>query len=182
MKLYKRIALLTAVTLAVALPVIAGSVKSWSGGETITSADLNATVTHIHNKAERSLVNADINASAAIAHSKLATPSLLPKAWGVVSPICTGACTIAQEASSPGDISTVVRNSTGDYTVTLATARADTTYFAITSVITTNDVVCHTDPPTSTTVFKVVCRTSDPSVGAAANADAAFSFVVFDNN
>src|SRR3990172_5536886 len=68
---------------------LAGSIKRWSSTETFTSTDINANFTHIHKTMVGGhgarLVNADVSSSAAIAHSKVATPALLSKAWANIA-------------------------------------------------------------------------------------------------
>jgi len=83
----------------------ASSIKTWSNGSTIQATDLNSNFNHLHNTMVGGhgarLVNADVSASAAIEHSKLATPALLPKAWAAITSACDGAavagtaCTVA---------------------------------------------------------------------------------------
>lgn len=67
----------------------AGSIKSWSNGQTLTAADLNANFNHIHGLMVGGhgarLVDADVSGSAAIASSKLAQGSGIADAWGVAN-------------------------------------------------------------------------------------------------
>lgn len=66
----------------------ASTIKTWSGGETVRATDLNANFSHLHSNLGHGhgavITNSDVSASAAIAHTKLATPTLVPKAWGRV--------------------------------------------------------------------------------------------------
>jgi hypothetical protein len=66
----------------------AGTIHVWGTGEYITASDLNAVLAHIHNNMVGGhgarLVNSDISSAAAITHTKLATPALLPKLWAQV--------------------------------------------------------------------------------------------------
>ena len=101
----------------VAAFAIAGPIKVWSPGVPLTSTDLNSNFQHIHNLMVGGhgprLVNADVSSNAAISHSKLATPALVPKMWTIVATCSTGTCTM-QEGSG---VTSVTRSSTGIYTV-----------------------------------------------------------------
>lgn len=64
---------------------LASGIKNWSSGETIRSADLNSNFNHIHNTMVGGhgarLTDSDVSSTAAIQHSKMQYPALLPKAW-----------------------------------------------------------------------------------------------------
>lgn len=103
--------------LAVAAFAIAGPIKVWGPGETLTSTDLNANFQHIHNLMVGGhgprLVNADVSANAGISHSKLATPALLPKMWTIVANCTVTPCTMSEGSG----VSSVSRTTTGTYVV-----------------------------------------------------------------
>jgi hypothetical protein len=92
-----------------------------------------------------------------------------PKAWGRAS----GAGTLV---AGSYNVASVVRNSTGNYTVTLTNAMADTNYVAHPALQTSNQNRGITiDPPGSTSQFTVrVFNTA-----SAAATDDGFSFVVY---
>lgn len=106
-----------------------GAIKSWSNNEVLSPTDLNANFSHIHGTMVGGhgarLVNSDVSTSAAIAHTKMATPALLPKAWAYVASTCTSdPCT---RAASSG-ISAVNWVSAGNYTATLSYTPADNAF------------------------------------------------------
>lgn len=149
------------------------SLKVWVSGETLRYTDLNSNFDTINTAATRSLVNADISGSAAIAHSKLATPGLVPKAIakvGVTGTPCTaGTCTVAL---SYGGTITAVFNSTGNYTVTIPTAGS--TNFAAFATANTINTSCEAVQASATTVT-VTCN--DGATPSAKNA--VFSLAVY---
>jgi hypothetical protein len=107
----------------------ASAIKSWSSAETVTATDLNANFTHIHNTMVGShgarLVDADVSSSAAIAHSKMATPALLPKAYAYVGSSCGASpCTL----SSSSQVTSITRTGVGAYSVTLAYTPGDANF------------------------------------------------------
>lgn len=198
-----------------ALPAIAGSIKTWSSGETITAADLNSNFNHIHNAAESSvstsriannavtsakildgtivsadisngtvtsadiadgaIANVDIWASAAIDHSKLATPTLVPKLLWTDKDDC-GAASCTAELNV--GVTSVTGNGTGGYTVVF-TARANANYSVLVSSHKTQAVCVANVATFATTGFTVSCVSSaDGTTGT----DAAFSFMVMDND
>lgn len=169
------------VLLIVEGPALASSIKSWAGGETITANDLNANFSHIHGTMVGGhgarLVNADVSASAAIAHSKLATPSLVPKAWGVVKSTCAASpCTVDAHSG----ISSVTRGGAGTYTVNLSSARANTNYGVLVSSVNPSGAtgtLCIVEPIIATTNFSIDCYTH----AGAAN-DTGLTFMVLDND
>lgn len=158
---------------------IGGSIKTWSSGEVLTASDLNATFQHIHNSMVGGhgarLVNADVNASAAISHSKLATPGLIPKGWVWTPTTCT-AGTCALTVNSGATISAVAWNSTGNYGVNLSPTRANANYALIVTPVGTA-VFCRTSATPTIGGVIVFCYDKD---GAAA--DAAFSMMLLDDD
>lgn len=149
----KTIAIVLLTTLVIWTGVALGStIKSWSSGDVVRAADLNANFTHIHNTMVGGhgarLVNADVSASAAIAHSKMATPALLPKAWAFIAS-CNTSITCTQTVGT--GVTSVTSNATaGQYVITWATPRANANYIV---VITSNtaSTFCVTNTYTTTT-------------------------------
>lgn len=157
---------------------ISGPIHTWVAGEYITYTDLNANLQHLHNNLGHGhgpvLVNADINTSAAIAHTKMATPALLPKAWAYVAAACAtpAACTLSD---SSGITSIAGQATTGEYLVTF-TARANANYAVVVSAfLAAQDSSCHATAQTTTTVT-IKCITA--STGA--DLDSGFSFLLLD--
>lgn len=156
----------------------ASAIKTWSSGETIRAADLNSNFAHIHNNmvggGHNLLTNADVSASAGIAHTKLATPALLPKAWAAMLTACNapGACTIAAGSG----ISAITRTgSTGVYTVDFS-GRTDTS-FGVLVQANTNSTTCAAQI-TSITRVTVYCT----DLAAPTAADTLFTVLLLDNN
>ena len=95
---------------------------TWTAGQRLTVDDLNNTIAHIHNTLSAGIVNANISTSAAIAHSKLATPALVPKAWTIVTANCDGAAAAGTDCTFVGSQVTAVsaQGAGGVYCVDLA--------------------------------------------------------------
>lgn len=177
-----KLKIVVAAVLVVALAALAGPIKVWSAGEYITAADLNATLTHLHSSVGHGhgpvVVNSDISASAAISHSKLATPSLLPKAWAALddSVDCTaGSCTISEAVN----ISSVTRGgAAGQYTVTFTSPRPNAAYAVLISGA--SDAVgntrCQVSGATAAASFDVICYVASTGAGQ----DGYFSFMILD--
>ncbi len=179
-----------AAILLIAVVALAGPIKVWSAGEVITANDLNANFQHIHNVMVGGhgarLMNVDVNASAAIAHSKLATPALLPKAMGGVVTACSsGPCSWGFNS---GHTTTFARASAGNYTMTLSNARSNVTYgiqatcggSASSGAV---PCVCSIRNGTiTTTTYQVDCSVIITDGGVLQNADVAFTVAVFDDN
>lgn len=169
--------------------------KTWSTGERVTATDLNSNFSHAEANLKGSghtlIVNADISGSAAITHSKMATPALLPKAWGVVG--LTGAC---NGGAAAGTACTVDANSgvtavksngtTGEYRVDLAFSPANAVYGVMVTSM-TRDAYCVVDLTSlalqagagdaNGTNFVISCETD-----ASADVNAVFTFTVLDND
>lgn len=98
------------------VPSFATSLKVWTSGETIRSSDLNSNFAAL-NAYTGLITNARIDPAAAISHTKLATPALLPKAFVQVGTTCgSSPCTITESSG----VSSVTWTSTGYYTVNLS--------------------------------------------------------------
>jgi hypothetical protein len=128
--------------------------------ETIVSADIfNGTI-----------VDADVSASAAIAHSKLATPALVPKAYWVDYDACgAGACT----ANDSTGVTSVTGDGSGLYTVVIPD-RGNANYLLM---VTQNGAgKCYPYLPISATGFQIECRDSGGTL-----ANSSISFIIMDN-
>jgi hypothetical protein len=163
------------------------SPTTWSSGQTLTSTNLNDTIAHIHNTFSAGIVDAHINASAAIAHSKLATPALVPKAWGVVTSNCTGSAAAGTACTNTNSRVTgvVTKGSNGQYCVQLAYTPTDTAFVVQVTSHTAADVCIADTRSTGGTLcssttqhFLVKCF---DYTGAAADVNQ-FSFTVLDDN
>ncbi len=169
---------------ALTASLIAGAtaIKTW-GAEVLRYTDLNSNFAHLHDTMVGGhgarLVNADVSASAAIAHSKLATPALVPKVWGTVG-ITGGAGTAACGASpctvtATSGVTSVTRSSAGVYVVNF-TARSNAAYGFIVSSNTT-DLHCNGDSFT-TSAATIGCRTTSTNTLT----DSAFTILLLDND
>jgi hypothetical protein len=184
----KRLAV--AAILGVALVAFAGPIKTWSAGEVITASDLNANFQHIHNLMVGGhgarLVNSDVSASAAISHSKLATPALLPKAMGGIYVPCDGG-TCTWNVTS-GFTPTFTRSSIGQFTLTFSSTRANANYVPVVTPVgdaanSPSKMHCGPVPTFATTGFGIHCSLDVADGGGFVGfADMPFSVVVFDND
>lgn len=162
---------------------IAGAIKTWAPGDTLTAGDLNATFQHIHNSMVGGhgarLVDSDVSASAAISHSKMATPGLLPRAWGIWKTACVspGPCATTVDIG----ISDAVFNATGDYCVRLDVGRTDANFAVFVTPFAAGgaDTACATYSHSTGTTFGSFCFKCF-TAGVAANT--AFQVMVLDDN
>ncbi|UOF79738.1 hypothetical protein [Caudoviricetes sp.] len=172
----KRNILYGLLALLLAVNAFGGSVKTWSAGEFITANDLNAALTHLHTNLGHGhgavIINSDVSASAGIAHSKLATPALVPKAFGFIS--CSPSVCSSDEVYG---IASTAYTSAGVYVVTLSAVRANTSFTVLVSSVSTAsaDVACHGWVLTTNTLA-IRCITA--STGAAV--DSNFNIIVMD--
>jgi hypothetical protein len=159
----------------------AGTIKVWNTSDTLTASDLNGNFSHIHNLMVGGhgarLIDADVNASAAISSSKLAAYRLIPVAYARVlsgSPPCSsGSCTL----TSSNGVTSISRTSVGLYLVTLTSAQTDQTYMVV-PTSNTNGVYCGLAGTVTTATFNVKCYDgATPSL-----ADADISVLVFAAN
>lgn len=156
----------------------AGTIKTWNNGEPITPAEFNYALAHIHTAAEASITNSKVSATAAIAHSKLATPALVPKAVVMVADGCAvpGTCTMSMNS---GFTSVAQGATAGQYTFTLTTARTDTTYMPmVTCLDSATRCSCSVVAISSTTVFTVYCM----DLATPSALTSGVHVVVFDND
>lgn len=162
---------------------LAGPIHTWGVGEVITSTDLNANFSHIHNTMVGGhgprLVNSDISSGAAISHSKMATPSLLPKTWIQVDCSTTpGTCT---EIVGTG-MSAAYGGVTGRATLTFDVGRSNSVYGATVSAYDTAGHNCNMTSHNATTI-DVDCTRSNPDAGVTdAAVNSKFTLVVMDDN
>jgi hypothetical protein len=182
-------AVVLALTLGFVTLSVASSIKVWSNSESLTSQDLNANFAHIHNTMVGShgarLVNTDVSPTAAIAHTKMATPALLPKAWAVVYDQCDagiadggGNCTVG--ASSR--VTSVTRTSSGYYDVTLGYTPVNAQFAVIVSgrsqqLIDDNGSCQSNYANNSAPHIKIRCYAVHD-----AGTDSSFSFIVMDDS
>lgn len=123
----------------VSTAAVAGAITVWNNNQTVTAAQLNGNFSHIHNTMVGGhgarLVDADVSSTAAIQHSKLLTPALVPKAWALVASGCDGAMTNACTILASSGITSVVGTggAAGRYNVTLTTNPPTTSFAAIVS-------------------------------------------------
>ncbi len=157
--------------------VNASAIKTWTT-ETLRYSDLNSNFEHIHNTMVGGhgarLVNSDVSASAAIAHSKLATPALVPKLFAFTSNSAACAADPCSVAVTSG-ITSINWVSTGIYTVNFA-ARANANYAVFASSNTAN-IVCNPSLYATTSV-RLTCVT----VNTAAVTNVAFQVMIMDND
>ena len=112
---------------------LAGAIKVWSSGETLTSAQLNANFAHLHSLMVGGhgarLVDADVSPSAAIATTKLAGGPLIPRSW-VTMTYTNGACGTGAAACTvtTSDSMTITGSAVGVYNVALGYTAATATY------------------------------------------------------
>lgn len=150
-----------------------GAIKTWSSGETLTSSDLNANFAHIHSTMVGGhggrLVNADVNASAAISSSKLANGLGIAKSFVFIADACGATpCTMINAFNVTG----VTRTSAGVYVATMPYTVGGST-ISVTTVSATNDLYCSAAYLVGSTVA-VKCRT----VGGVAT-DSGFTLIAF---
>jgi hypothetical protein len=180
--------LIIAAGCCIALAALAGPIKTWQAGEVITANDINANFQHIHNLMVGGhgarLVNADVNANAGIAHSKLATPVLLPKMAALMANTCNtvGACsmTFSQGFSNVEALST-----TGLYRFTFSVTRPNNSYsvFVQPGIAVGAIPVCRlTDAQTA--FFEIQCKVSSSatSMSTMTNTAVRTSVAVLDDN
>src|SRR3990167_4139156 len=175
----KKLLAVAVLTVLVGVPIAgiayASTLKTWTTHEALTSTDLNSNFAHIHTTMVGGhgarLTNSDVSSSAAIAHTKMATPGLLPKAWVMTGSGCTGdggssqPCTISKQWPT-GFFSGVTYTPTGEFRFTFTYARADAVYFAVPILVGGAAPDCSFDLGDSTVTYaRVICTASTGSVG-----------------
>jgi hypothetical protein len=180
--------LIIAAGCCIALAALAGPIKTWQAGEVITANDINANFQHIHNLMVGGhgarLVNADVNANANIAHSKLATPVLLPKMVALMANTCSsiGPCsmTFNQGFSNVEAVTT-----TGLYRYTFSAVRPNNSYsvFIQPGLAFGAIPLCRlTDAQTAFFEIQCLVSSSATSMSTMTNTAARTSVAVFDDN
>ena len=153
-----------------------GALHVWSSDEVVTSSDLNGNFTFLNTAKVGGGVqatNSDISTSAGIAHSKMATPALLPKAWAHVAATCAASpCTLADSSQ----ITSIARTGAGVYTVTLAYTPANNNFAQIVTAHVAA-LFCATTA-TATVAPHITLRCYDAAGSAT---DSAFSLLVMDS-
>lgn len=160
---------------------VASAIKVWSPGDTLSSTDLNANFAHIHSLMVGGhgarLLDADVSASAAIAHSKMANPALLPKAYVYVASVCSSSpCTMNLSYG----LTSVTRTGTGLYQLNLNPARTNATFGGVVSVMYCSGsppCTCNYEAPVAGTAYNIDCY---DRTGAAK--DVGFFVTLFDDN
>jgi len=119
------------------------SPTTWSAGNTLTAANLNDTVAHLHNTFSGGIVDAHISTAAGISHTKLARPGLVSKAVLFTTTACDGAsaagtdCTTGVEqvqflatsgGAGAGNSALEAGGAAGTYTLTLNYTPTNTNY------------------------------------------------------
>lgn len=148
------------------------SLKVWSSGETIRSADLNANFAAI-NLYTGSITDSRIDGAAAISHTKFKTPSLVAKAWLFVSGTCSADPCTKTESFGFGNINWTA---TGKYTLNLSYAPKDADFATVVTAkgVSTAGIYCMVTGQDSTYVL-IECQNA-----AGTLANAAFSALVYD--
>lgn len=159
--------------------------STWAPGQTLTSTALNDTIAHLHNTLSGAITNVNISSTAAVAHTKLATPALVPKAWGYVysSPACVGSgtqdsvtCALLEDSGV-----TAVKNQgvVGEYRVFLDTVPTNANFSVLVTAHDDNMVcIARSQASGSASVpqFVVICEVAFSGSAADVN----FSFLVMD--
>lgn len=169
---------------------VASAIKVWSPGDVLSTTDLNANFSHIHSLMVGGhgarLVDADVSGSAALSHSKLATPGVVAKSViivgaGTSTPCTAGTCSLAMSA---GSVPTVTWVATGRYSLVYS-ARSDA-YWGLTVTplycgAAAAGCWCNVQTGVSTTSATVECfsATLTPTI---AGVNAVFTAVLWDNN
>ena len=148
---------------------VAGAIKTWGSGDTLLSSDLNGNFQHIHNVMVGGhgarLVNADVSNSAAIRYSKMQTPVVVPRIFGVIN--CTTSCTLLHATTtylSGYTISPTIGGTAGTtITVNFTSPLADATYWPVVTRVgvqagATEPVVCYVSAAPGTGSFTVECK------------------------
>lgn len=155
---------------------------TWQDGDQLNATDLNNALAHLHNTFTNGIIDANISSSAAISHSKLATPPLVSKAYLSTITVCAGGgaagTDCASVESSGFDTVTGAAEAagvTGVYRFNLNYTPA-TTNFAVLVTSFTSSLYCSANTTSvSKPHFKVNCYDAAGSL-----TDAAFSVIVLD--
>lgn len=168
------------------------SPTTWSNGNTLTAANLNDTIAHIHNTFSAGIVDANISTSAAISHAKLARPGLVTKAVLFTTSACAGAgaagtdCTTGVEqvqfigtsgGAGSGNSALEANGAAGSYLMTLNYTPTDTNFGVIAQSMTSQVFCTVTGRSTSAPHITIDCEND-----ASTDTDANLTVTVFDTN
>lgn len=160
----------------------AGPIATWVTGDALTAADINANFSHIHNTMVGGhgprLVNSDVASNAAIAHTKLAVPTLVPKAWSIVANCTSSPCTQQQQYG----VGSVTRQDAGVYTVNWTSPRVDGTYAPFLTSTGANAFKHCAITSYGAANVTVGCIEVSSDGGVSAFRDNGFSILLMDNN
>lgn len=150
----------------------AWALKVWTAGEIPTYVQLNSNFAEVANTG---LTNANLATNAAIAHTKLATPALVSKAWVTLTAVCGGSpCTVADSSG----VTSVTRSGTGVYSVNYAATY--TASHLTTIAVHEDDKNCRVTARTTTSTT-VTCKTNGTDTVAPAASDTMFSLDMKDS-
>lgn len=158
------------------------SPTTWSNGQVLTHTALNDTVSHLHNTFSGGIVDAHLSTSAAVQHSKLQFPALVPKAWAVVTADCTGSAAAGTQCTTAdlSRVSTITTNgATGVFRLNLAYTPGNTAFVVLVTSHTSGSY-CMADTR-ATAAPHALIKCFDYSAAPAVALDAnQFSVVVLD--
>lgn len=186
MKHTKPYLLFVCAILVATCPAWSQTLYSWGSDEVVVNTDLNGNFTALKTGKVGSgvtLTNSDIASNAAIAHSKMATPALLPKAWATVTANCDGGaaagtdCTVGDSSNIPSANGVEATAAAGVYRVNLSYTPANAN-FAVLVTAHTSGVYCNADTR-ATAAPHFVVRCWDGAVPGASN-NVQFSVLVMD--
>ncbi len=165
---------------------------TWSSGNTLTAANLNDTISHLHNTFSAGIVDAHVSTAAAISHSKLATPALVPKAVLSISSTCDAAlaagtdCGVGIEHSKflstsggagSGNSAVECTGTAGMYDLTLSYTPTNTNFGVLLTSSTILVFCAVTARSTTAPHMRIRCHTD-----AAVATNTPFSALVFDTD
>lgn len=143
---------------------------TFNPGDTLTAAGLNQAINHVHNTFGN-IVDGHLASNAAISHSKMAVPALLPKAAAVFSggfmsgsgPYTYSSCSVAGSCALnyASRITSVTRTTTaGNYDVTLSYTPVDPVFGVVVTAVSGSTPSCSaTNFNTSAPHFRIICST-----------------------
>lgn len=159
----------------------AGMPCTFSSGQVLTAACLNSNFNHLHNTFAAGITDDNISSSAAISHSKLKDPDLVPKAWAHVNQCNASDPNVTSCTISAGNNVTSVKpdSGTGTYKVQLSYTPVDTNYGVLVTALDNTPTIGHFYN-LATTNPHIKIQTYDVSITALR--DSSFTLVVFDDN
>lgn len=148
------------------------TLKVWTAPERVTIPQLNANFAECANN---NLTNANISSSAAIAHSKLATPALVAKVWAELGAVCSSSpCAVADSSQ----VTSVTRSGTGVYVVNFSVTLSSS--IAPFPAVYEDDKNCRVTARAASSVT-VTCKTNGTDLVAPAASDTMFGVVIWDS-